>query len=251
MAALARAWRRITAMSSDASGAFHTTRWSLVQAAGADDEAGREALAALCQSYWYPLYVFARRRELAHAAAEDVVQGFFARLIETNSLRQVAREKGRFRSFLLAALQHHVANERDHARAAKRGGGRVRLAVDLAGADERFAREPARARTPEQEFERAWALEVLRAAVGRLAEEYGASGRGPLFEALKGELEGTPAPHAELAAALGMSGGAVKVAAHRLRERFGDTLRALVRETVASPAAVEAELGALLRALSG
>lgn len=230
---------------------FHSTHWSRVQAAGGSDDAlARAALAELCRSYWYPLYTFARRAGLAHAAAEDAVQGLFARLIEARSLREVAREKGRFRSFLLAALQHHLANERDRERAEKRGGGRVILAVDLSGAELRFAREPERGRTSAQEFERAWALEVLRRAVARLAEEYGASGRGALFEALKGELEGAPAPHAEIAAALGMTSGAVKVAAHRLRQRFGATLRALVADTVASPAAVEAELGALLRALS-
>lgn len=239
-------------MDTPGTSAFHTTRWSLVQAAGqADEPAARAALAELCRSYWYPLYAFARRKGAAHEQAEDVVQGFFARLIERRDLAQVAREKGRFRSFLLAALQHHLANERDRARAAVRGGGAVALAVDLSAADERFAREPARARTPEQEFERAWALEVLHASAARLASEYRASGRGALFDALKGELEGAGAPHAEVAARLGLSSGAVKVAAHRLRERFGEALRALVAETVSSPAAIEGELGALLRALSG
>lgn len=232
-------------------GAFHTTRWSLVQAAGtASDSAGRAALADLCQTYWYPLFAFARRKGLASEHAEDAVQGFFAQLLESRALGQVERGRGRFRSFLLAALQNHMADERDRAHAAKRGSGRVVLAVDLARSDERFEREGDGARTPEQEFERAWALEVLRAALMRVGKEYAASGRAALFEALKGELEGAPAPHAELAARLGMSPGAVKVAAHRLRERFGERLRALVAETVSSPAAVEAELGSLLRALS-
>jgi RNA polymerase sigma-70 factor (ECF subfamily) len=230
---------------------FHTTRWSLVQAAGnGDDSQARAALESLCRGYWYPLYAFARRRGALRGQAEDLVQGFFAGLIERGSLRAVAREKGRFRSFLLAALQHYLANERDRERAAVRGGGRVLLAIDLGEADERFAREHDRARTPEQEFEHAWALDVLRSAVQRLAKEYAASSRSELFDALKGELEGARLPHAEVAARLGMTTGAVKVAAHRLRERFGEILRAIVRETVASPAAVEAELGALLRALS-
>lgn len=233
-------------------GAFHTTHWSVVQAAGGgDDAAAREAMAVLCGTYWYPLYAFARRKGVGPEQAEDVVQGLFARLVQPNGLRQVTPSKGRFRSFLLAALQNTLANERDRERAAVRGGGRVVLAVDLSGADERFAREPERQRTPEQEFERAWALEVLRAATARLAEEYGASSRGALFEALKGELAGAAAPHAEVASQLGMTPGAVKVAAHRLRERFGETLRAVVAHTVTSPAAVEGELGALLRALSG
>ncbi|MBI5364749.1 MAG: sigma-70 family RNA polymerase sigma factor [Planctomycetes bacterium] len=230
---------------------FHTTRWTLVLAAGGeDDAAAREALSALCRTYWYPLYAFARRKGAAPDAAEDLVQGFLARLIDKRELRQVARDKGRFRSFLMAALQHHVANERDRERAEKRGGGAVKLAVDFEAADERFAREPARGRTPEQEFDRAWALEVLRAALGELEREYRASSREALFDALRGELEGAPAPHAEVAERLTMSVGAVKTAAHRLRERFGETLRSIVASTVSSPAAVEAELGALLRALS-
>lgn len=238
-------------MADAGSGVFRTTHWSVVQAAGgADDAAARAALESLCTTYWYPLYAFARRKGAGPEQAEDVVQGFFARLIEKRSLREVAREKGRFRSFLLAALQHHLANERERERAAVRGGGAVIRAVDLAGADERFAREPERGRTPEQEFERAWALEVLRGATARLAEEYASSSRAGLFAALKGELEGARVPHAEVAARLGMSPGAAKVAAHRLRERFGETLRAIVAETVASPAAVEGELGSLLRALS-
>jgi RNA polymerase sigma-70 factor (ECF subfamily) len=230
---------------------FRTTRWSLVQAAGSDGAEARAALEALCRSYWYPLYAFARRGGAGHGEAEDLVQGFFARLVEKGWLADVAREKGRFRSFLLAALRHVAANERDRARAAVRGGGRERPAVDLAGAEERFAREPDRGRTPEEEFERAGALEVLRAAAARLETEYAASGRGALFDALKGELAGAPAPHAEVAARLGMTSGAVKVAAHRIRERFGDALREVVADTVGSPAAVEAELGALLRALGG
>lgn len=222
----------------------------MLAAGGADDAAARAALSALCGTYWYPLYAFARRKGAAREAAEDLVQGFLARLIEKQDLRHVARDKGRFRSFLMAALQHHLANERDRERAEKRGGGAVALAIDFDAAGVRFAREPARGRTPEQEFERAWALEVLRAALDEVEREYRASSRGALFEALRGELEGAPAPHAEIAERLALSPGAVKTAAHRLRERFGATLRSIVSNTVSSPAAVEAELGALLRALS-
>lgn len=235
----------------DPTPSFHTTHWSLVlRAGGPEDAAAREALASLCQSYWYPLYAFARRRGAGAEEAEDAVQGFFARLIEKGDLRAVTPSKGRFRAFLLAALQHHLANQRDHEAALKRGGGRVVLEADFGAAGERFAREPDGARTPEQEFERAWALEMLRGAVEDLELEYRSSSRGELFEALRGELQGEAAPHAELAERLGMSAGAVKVAAHRLRERFGERLRERVAATVASPAEIEAELGALLRALS-
>ncbi|MBK7876840.1 MAG: sigma-70 family RNA polymerase sigma factor [Planctomycetes bacterium] len=230
--------------------AFHTTRWTLVLAAGCgDDDAARAALEELCAAYWYPLYAFARRKGADRDAAADLVQGLFARLVETRGLRQIARDKGRFRSFLMAALQHHVANERDRERAVKRGGGSVALAVDLDLADERFAREVDRGRTPEQEFDRAWALEVLRGAIGVVEREYRESGRGGVFDALRGELEGEGVAHAEVAVALGMSAGAVKVAAFRLRERFGEALRGVVAGTVVSPAAVEGEMGALWRAL--
>lgn len=229
---------------------FHTTRWTRVLAAAGEGDGAREALAALCTAYWYPLYAYARRRGAGAEDAADLVQGFFARWIEKRDLRAVTPEKGRFRSFLLATFQHHLANARDRELASKRGGGRVVLAIDFADGDERFEREPARSLTPEQEFERAWALEVLAAATERVEREYRSSSRGELFDALRGELAGASAPHAEVAERLGTSAGAVKVAAHRLRERFGESLRAIVAETVASPAAVDAEIGALLRALS-
>lgn len=240
--------RRVST-TSDANGAFHTTHWTLVLAAAGDDVAARAALEELFATYWYPLYAFARRKGATSDEAEDLVQGLCARLVESGDLRRVAREKGRFRSFLMAAMQHHLLNERDRAHAAKRGGGGLVLAVDFDAADERFAREPQRGRTPEEEFERAWALEVLREAVAAIEREYRESGRAVLFDALRGELEGDAAPHAELATKLGMSAGAVKTAAFRLRERFGEVLRAQVARTVGSPAAVEGELGALWRAL--
>ena len=235
----------------DRGAAFRTTSWSLVaRASGPLDDASRAALESLCRTYWYPLYAYARRRGESASDAEDAVQGFFTLLLENGDLRAVTRDKGRFRSFLLAALQHHLANRHAGETAQKRGGGRVRLAIDADEAGARFAREPSLERTPEEEFERVWALAVLQRALAELEAEYRASSRGELFDALAGELQGEPAPHAEIAEQLGLSAGAVRVAAHRLRERFGDKLREHVAETVSSPAEIEAELGALLRAFA-
>lgn len=229
---------------------FLTTRWSLVLAAGSDEGAGHEALAELCRRYWYPLYAFLRRRGHAHATSEDLVQGFFAKLLERRDLAAVAPEKGRFRAFLLASIKHFEANERERERALKRGGGRVSLSVDLAGADERYRAEPAHDRTPERVFERAWALDLLERTLAALGEEYAAGGRGRVFEALAPALSaGTGPSHAELGEALGMTAGAVKVALHRLRWRYRDRLRAEIAETVADEDQVEGELRLLLEAL--
>ena len=233
-------------------GAFHTTRWSVVLAA----QAGRRPeLEELCRAYWWPLYAYARRAGASAEEAEDVVQGFFARLIEKDDLAAVAPEKGRFRAFLLVALKHHLANERDRARAAKRGGGRVRaaseLGLDFAGADERLALEAGGTSDPERAFEVAWARELLRAAVEELGAEYRASGRGAVFEVLRGELAGAGGDQAAYAERLGLTPGAVKVAIHRLRARFQERVRARIAATVASDEEVEDELTALLGALSG
>jgi RNA polymerase sigma factor (sigma-70 family) len=230
---------------------FVPTRWSLVRdAAGADSERARVALATLCQAYWYPLYAFVRRKGVPAGEAEDVVQGFFARLLEKRDLAGVARENGRFRSFLAASIQHYLANLRDHERAEKRGGGRVRLDVDFAGADTRFALE-APDGDPLQAFERGWAVELLRRALEGLEQEYRATNRGELFDVLRGAItDGERAPVAEYARRLGSTEKAVKVAVHRLRVRYRERLRAEIAETVTGEAEVEAEIGALFRAFS-
>jgi RNA polymerase sigma-70 factor (ECF subfamily) len=228
-----------------------TTRWSVVLGAADENEPrAREALAVLCHTYWYPLYTFVRRSGVAAVDAEDVVQGFFARLLESRDLARIAPERGRFRAFLLAAVKHHLANLRDRERALKRGAGRVHLWIDFAAAHERFAGEEARELAPERAFERAWALELVARAVAELERQYRASNRSELFDALKGELDGSGGSHAEIGVRLGLSAGAVKVAAHRLRARFRGTLRALVAETVEGEAEIEAELADLLAALS-
>jgi RNA polymerase sigma-70 factor (ECF subfamily) len=230
---------------------FATTRWSLVIAAQdrSQPEAG-QALAELCRLYWYPLYGYIRSRGHGHDEAQDLTQEFFARLLEKDGLAAVDQNKGRFRSFLLAACQHFLANQHDHDRAQKRGGGRPSVSIDFRDADGRYAHEPAHAETPERLFERRWALALLERVLARLRGEYEAAGRGRLFECLKSRLTGDRAvPHARVAAELGVTEGAVKVAVHRLRQRYRELLRDEIGQTVDDPAEVEAEIRSLFAAL--
>jgi RNA polymerase sigma factor (sigma-70 family) len=226
---------------------FATTRWSLV--AAAQDPAAphaREALADLCRVYWPPVYAYARRRGHDHHAAQDLTQAFFARLLEKNDLAAADRTRGRFRAFLLTACQHFLANRHDHDTAKKRGGGRAHVPLDFAGR----APEPADDETPERAFDRQWALGLLDRALGELRAEYAGSGRATLFDALKDCLAGgAEVPHAEKARDLGMTEGAVKVAVHRLRQRYRDRLRGLIADTVAGPDEVDDEIRDLFAAL--
>lgn len=232
---------------------FLTTRWSLVRrAAGSSSSASREALEELCRDYWFPLYAFARRRGLAAEDAEDVVQSFLARLIEKEELGRLSPDKGRFRSFLLAALQHFTANWRAKERSLKRGGGARKLEIDVVEADKRLQLEARDSEPPERAFERAWARELMRKCLEDLESEYASSGRAAVFEELKAALQPAEdaANHASAAQRLGMTEGAVKVAAHRLRVRFRERLRQRIAETVASEEDVEDELRDLMRALA-
>ena len=233
---------------------FETTHWSIVIAAGAAaDTAGRAALESLCAAYWYPLYAFERRFGTRAEEARDLVQGFFAELLEKDVLRQADRARGRFRTFLLAAFRHFVSREREKERALKRGGGRALLPLDFEDGESRFLREPVDDRTPERLFERRWALTLLDGAVARLRDEHREAGREDLFEALRwtiGAGGAAEAPWAEVGARLGMSEGAVKVAAHRLRRRYREVLRAAIAETVADPSDVDDEIRHLLEALA-
>lgn len=233
-------------------GQFATTRWSLVSAAaGGDREEAKAALATLCQTYWLPLYHFIRRQGHDAAAAEDLTQGFFAQLLARDDWGTLSREHGRFRSFLLASLKHFVCNEWDRQRAIKRGGGQRTLSLDFAAADSRCVLEPAAGRTPEEEFDRQWALALLDRVRQRLGEQYAAAGKQRQFEALEGLLtgEGVEASYRELAQQLEMTEGAVKVAVHRLRRRFGELLRQEIAETVSSETDVNDELRLLFAAL--
>lgn len=233
-------------------GMFATTRWSLV-AAAADPAApaARQALADLCAAYWYPVYGYVRRQGHDHHAAQDLTQAFFTRLLEKNDLAAADQGRGRFRAFLLAACRHFLLNQHDRETARKRGGGRRVLALDFADADGRFAREPAgRDEPPEKAFDREWALGLLDKAVGELRAEYAGSGRAKLFDALKECLAGGgDVGYAGLAEQLGMTEGAVKVAVHRLRQRYRDRLRAAIADTVSGPDEIDAEVRDLFAAL--
>jgi RNA polymerase sigma-70 factor (ECF subfamily) len=232
---------------------FVTTHWSVVLAAGRSDTTrARAALESLCQTYWHPLYAYVRRRGYSPEDAQDLTQEFFARLLERNAVAGVAPEKGRFRSFLLASMNHFLADEWDKARAQKRGGGKV-ISLDLQSAETRLGEIPVENFTPEKAFEQRWAITLLEQVYQRLEKEYGAEGKATLFDALRTTLAGTSrtAPYAELARKLDMSEGAVKVAVHRLRQRYRGLLRDTIADTVSGPDEVEDELRYLFRTLAG
>jgi RNA polymerase sigma factor (sigma-70 family) len=233
---------------------FATTRWSLVAAAGqgAAPEA-QEALAALCQAYWYPLYAYARRRLPSAHDAQDLTQEFFAELLEKHYLEAADPRRGKFRSFLLTAFKHFLSKQRERGNAQKRGGGRPTVALDFHGAESRYRLEPADHTTPEMVFERRWALAILEQALTRLRQELANAGKESLFECLKGALEGEGPQdsQARIGAQLGMSEQAVKVAVYRLRRRYRELLRAEIAQTVEAPEQVDDELRDLFAAVSG
>jgi RNA polymerase sigma-70 factor (ECF subfamily) len=223
----------------------------VLHAGRSDSTAAREALAQLCQTYWYPLYAYVRRRGNSPEDAEDLTQGFFARLLELGSLAEVSREKGRFRSFLLASLNHYLSDAWDRARAQKRGQGRV-ISLDARQAEERLRREPADTLTPEKLFERKWAMAVLEVVVRRLQHEYESAGKERLFLALRFSITGdAEEPYAKLSAELGTSEPALRVAAHRLRQRYRQVLRDEIAQTVTTEAEVDGEIQHLFQALAG
>jgi RNA polymerase sigma-70 factor (ECF subfamily) len=231
---------------------FATTHWSVVLAAGrADGTRARRALDELCRTYWPPLYGFARRRGYSVEDAQDLTQEFFTRLLSSRDLVRVDPAKGRFRSFLLASMKNFLANEWHKARAQKRGGGVAPISIDADSAEEWYRREPADTITPERLFERRWALTLLQDTLAALQRDYDTDTRRALFAELKGTLSGElPATgYSDIAMRLGMSEGAVKVAAHRLRARYRDRLRAEVARTVASSDEIDEELRFLLAAL--
>lgn len=228
---------------------FETTKWSVVLAArtGTSPES-RAALSSLCQAYWFPLYAYVRSQGYGAEPASDLTQGYFLRLLEKNYLKDVRPAAGRFRSFLLASLKHFLSNERDRERALKRGGGRAAVSVDVETAEKLYRDEPMEEMTAETIFERRWALTVLDRTESRLQAEFDSTGKQRQFELLRGYLTGEAVqlPYREIAAELGMREGAVKVAVHRLRRRFGELLRREIADTVADEEQVDAELRHLL-----
>ncbi len=232
---------------------FETTQWTRVLALGDDDDAlAREALASLCRSYWPPVFAYVCARGFDRQKAEDLTQGFFTRLIEKGVLRHARRERGRFRSFLLASLKHYLANEWHRERAQKRGGGRILLRLDPEETAHALPREPATWKTPEDLFLKQWALTVLDRVMSVLGREMDRRGQAEQFGLLKGLLTGPDGglSYKEVAARLEITEGALKVRIHRLRRRFGELLRDEVAEVVPSPDEVEEELAALLEAVA-
>jgi RNA polymerase sigma factor (sigma-70 family) len=230
---------------------FATTHWTVVLSAGhSETTRGRDALAALCETYWYPLYAFVRRQGHSPHDAEDLTQGFFARLLESESLASVSREKGKFRTFLLVALKRFLANEWHRARSQKRGGAAFHLPLQGHTAETRYIAEPIEHLTAEKLFERRWALTLLDRVLARLGDEFDAAGKKELFEKLKPYLmaEKGTIPYAEAAIALGMKEGALKVTVHRLRRRFRRLFREEVAQTVARPEDIDDEIRHLLTA---
>ena len=230
---------------------FPTTRWTLVVAA-ADPQRkeARSALVSLCETYWYPLYAYVRRRGYPAEQAQDLTQQFFMRVLEGRYLDRADPEKGRFRAFILTSLKFFLSDEADRDRAQKRGGGTV-LSLEISSGEERFQREPKHNETPERIFERRWALSVLERVMDKLRAEFEQQGRLDHFNRLKVFLlDKGETPYAALAREMQSSEGALKVAIHRLRKRYRDLVRQEIAETVADPAQVESELRFLAAALT-
>lgn len=235
-------------------GVFPATRWSVVINAGAESSTqAQEAFATLCNAYWYPIYSYIRRLGRSHHEAEDSTQSFLAHLMDTEGVARARPERGRFRSFLATALRNHLTNEWQRDQAAKRGGGNTPLPLDFKNAAERFSLEPVDAGlTPEQAFDRNWAVGLIDATIGELREEYEEGGRGALYAALVQLVWGNdPNEPLEIPAKrLGMSTHAFTVALQRLRRRLGERLRSRVAETVENPDDIDAELRHLIAAIN-
>ncbi len=232
---------------------FATTSWSMVlDAAGSSGSQTTSALANLCQTYWYPLYAFIRRKGYSSSDAEDLTQSFFVELLDRDRLAVTDRGRGRFRTFLLACLDNFLKNQRRHAEAAKRGGGRQILSLDFEAAENQYhGMEPFHEWTPERVFDRTWAMAVLKQVLESLQQQYTDSGKGQLFDALRDHIAGGSSPaYQKVAEELGMKEGAVKVAVHRLRERYGQQLRLQVARTLDEPEQVNEELRYLFEALA-
>jgi RNA polymerase sigma-70 factor (ECF subfamily) len=204
----------------------------------------RRALAALCEKYWYPLYVFIRRKGYEIEQAQDLTQGFFAQLLDKDYLKDVRRERGKFRSFLLAALKHYMANEWDRSRTQKRGGGQTHVSLDFELAEGRYSLEPVDNLTPDKIYERRWALALLDRALVRLREDMVKQGKEEQFERLRPHLtcEGPRATYRQIADELQTTEGALKVTVHRLRGRFADLVREEIAQTLANPNEIEDEI---------
>ncbi len=232
---------------------FLTTHWTMVVAAGEKTSArSLAALETLCQAYWYPLYAHVRRQGFDVHESQDLTQEFFHRLLSKNQLRMVDREKGRFRSFLLASLKHFLCNEWDRRKALKRGGGKAPISLDDEVAEARFQQECSNDLPPDEQFEKAWALALLERAMNRLRAEQGAAGKEAVFDVLKQFLSAKPAhgEYEDLSGELGMTANAIGVTVKRLRLRYRALIEMEVADTVADPGNVAEEMNHVLMALA-
>ena len=217
-----------------------------------DSPEADRALATLCEMYWYPLYAFVRRQGYSSHDAQDLTQGFFARLLQRDDLKGLDPRKGKFRAFLLASLKHFIANEWDRTQTQKRGGGQTIIHLDAKTAEERYALEPVDEMTPERLYERRWADTILQQVFTRLRLESDAAGKSQRFDELRPFLMDEPSAdsYAEAANRLGMTESAVKSAAHRMRQRVGELLREEIGHTVADSREIDGEIRCLLAALA-
>lgn len=232
---------------------FLTTRWTMVSAASlVDSPDAAEALEQLCHAYWFPLYAYVRRSGESKEDAEDITQGFFLHLLGRSDLAGLDREKGKFRSFLLASLKHYISNDRDRKRTKKRGGQVTHLPLDWQNADAKFDLTDDSISSPEAAFDREWAKVLLERVILQLGAEFSSNGKADEFKGLKqflttgrGEI-----PYEEAATELGMKATALRVAVHRLRKRYRVLLKAEVARTLSDSESVESELAALMNAFS-
>ena len=234
--------------------AFATTSWSVVLKV-ADSEnpsAAQHALAALCETYWFPLYSFARRKGNSPDESADLTQAFFAFLLEKDSLKRADQKRGRFRNFLLTAFANFMNNQWRTQQTQKRGGGQTAVSIDFdfESAHQRYSSQPSHEMTPEKIFERDWAIALLERTMQHVQKQYEDSGRAKLFVEIKGALGGHIAPYQEIADRLEIQEGAVKVAVHRLRQRYGEQLRLQIAHTIDDPDETDDELKSLFSALN-
>src|SRR5216117_1002539 len=232
---------------------FATTHWSVVLAAGQGESApAQRALETLCGGYWYPIYVYVRRKGYGPDDAQDLTQEFFAQLIAKEHLRLADREKGKFRTFLLATLDYFLAREWSRAHRQKRGGQFTFISLDQQAPEERYRLEPADSDTPEERFSREWALTVLKQAMDALERECETNGKGSLFREARNLLSGErdSGAYVGISQRLGMAVGAARMAVLRLRQRHGELLRAELAQTVTRAEEVDEEMRFLLEALS-
>ena len=239
----------------NASPRFETTMWSEVLLVGRepDSSAGRAALARLCEVYWYPVYAYIRRRGARPEDAQDLTQSFFAHILASEFFARARPESGRFRSFLIGALNHHLAHAHEKNQSQRGGGGLEKVPIDATLAEHWLSAEPTADNDAARAFDRSWANTLIAAAVRRLESEQREAGRGPAFEALKEFLQrkAEPGEYDAIADRLGMTKGAVAATTHRLNRRFGELVRQLVRDTVATPDLAEEELSYLFATMGG